>query len=179
MGKLIIDGIEVGGSSSASSVKYNNTNSTLVSTNVQGAITELNESLNELNSNLGGFTPVIDEEGKITGYTTTIGGADTVFPFSSLCKSVYDGKEGSASNTATIANLEIGKTYIVSLIHATTSNSMQLKSGATQLWCKSVYLPCHTGAYITTFMIVPTSTSVVFGHTSTGGLSYIYAKIEN
>ena len=49
MGKLIIDGIEVGGSSSASSVKYNNTNSTLVSTNVQGAI-------DELNSNLGGFS---------------------------------------------------------------------------------------------------------------------------
>ena len=32
---------------------------------------------------MGGFTPVIDENtGEITGYTTTIGGADTVFPFS-------------------------------------------------------------------------------------------------
>ena len=31
---------------------------------------------------IGGFTPVIDENtGEITGYTTTIGGADTVFPF--------------------------------------------------------------------------------------------------
>ena len=31
---------------------------------------------------MGGFTPVIDENtGEITGYTTTIGGADTVFPF--------------------------------------------------------------------------------------------------
>ena len=27
---------------------------------------------------------VIDETGKITGYTTTIGGADTVFPFSNI-----------------------------------------------------------------------------------------------
>lgn len=35
-------------------------------------------------SNLGGFTPVIDETGKITGYKTSVGGADTVFPFSSL-----------------------------------------------------------------------------------------------
>ena len=36
-----------------------------------------------LNDNLQGFTPVIDEStGKITGYKTTLGGADTVFPFS-------------------------------------------------------------------------------------------------
>lgn len=42
---------------------------------------------------LGGFKPVIDEStGKITGYKTTIGGADTVFPFS-----------GSASGTLIIA----------------------------------------------------------------------------
>lgn len=35
-----------------------------------------------LNDNLKGFEPVIDENtGKITGYKTTIGGADTVFPF--------------------------------------------------------------------------------------------------
>ncbi|MEY8324487.1 hypothetical protein AALB47_11325 [Lachnospiraceae bacterium 54-11] len=35
-----------------------------------------------LNDNLQGFTPVIDENtGKMTGYKTTIGGADTVFPF--------------------------------------------------------------------------------------------------
>ena len=28
-----------------------------------------------------GFEPVIDETGKITGYKTSVGGADTVFPF--------------------------------------------------------------------------------------------------
>lgn len=38
-------------------------------------------AVNELNSSLGGFTPVIDETGKITGYKTKAG-ADTVFPFS-------------------------------------------------------------------------------------------------
>lgn len=32
-------------------------------------------------SDLGGFAPIIDETGKITGYKTTVGGADTVFPF--------------------------------------------------------------------------------------------------
>ena len=35
---------------------------------------------------LGGFEPIIDDTGKITGYKTTIGGADTVFPFSEIDK---------------------------------------------------------------------------------------------
>lgn len=35
-------------------------------------------------SKLGGFTPVIDDTGKITGYKTSVGGADTVFPFNSI-----------------------------------------------------------------------------------------------
>lgn len=43
-------------------------------------VNELNASL----TNLGGFTPIIDETtGEITGYKTKIGGADTVFPFKS------------------------------------------------------------------------------------------------
>lgn len=42
------------------------------------ALKEVNSSLTDL----GGFKPVIDETtGEITGYKTTIGGADTVFPF--------------------------------------------------------------------------------------------------
>lgn len=46
-------------------------------------ITELNSSLTDL----GGFKPVIDETtGEITGYKTTIGGADTVFPFNTTGK---------------------------------------------------------------------------------------------
>lgn len=36
-------------------------------------------------SSLKGFEPILDETGKITGYKTEIGGADTVFPFSSGC----------------------------------------------------------------------------------------------
>jgi len=39
-----------------------------------------------LNNNLKGFSPVLDETGKITGYKTDIGGADTVFPFSGKTK---------------------------------------------------------------------------------------------
>lgn len=45
--------------------------------NVAGAL-----AVKEGFNNLGGFKPVIDSgTGQITGYTTTIGGADTVFPF--------------------------------------------------------------------------------------------------
>ena len=35
-----------------------------------------------LNSDLGGFHPIFDATGRITGYRTAVGGADTVFPFS-------------------------------------------------------------------------------------------------
>lgn len=39
--------------------------------------------LTQLSSDLGGFQPVIDSAGRITGYKTTVG-ADTVFPFSGV-----------------------------------------------------------------------------------------------
>lgn len=35
-----------------------------------------------LNNKLSGFEPICDSTGRITGYKTDIGGADTVFPFS-------------------------------------------------------------------------------------------------
>lgn len=46
-------------------------------TNMSAEVSEQNKNL----SALGGFTPIIDETGKITGYKTSVGGADTVFPF--------------------------------------------------------------------------------------------------
>lgn len=45
-----------------------------------------NQKKSQEYGNLGGFSPIIDETGKITGYMTTIGGADTVFPFSEIDK---------------------------------------------------------------------------------------------
>ena len=54
------------------------TNSTQIATTAF-----VTSAINAVSDNLGGFTPVIDEvSGQITGYKTTIGGADTVFPFS-------------------------------------------------------------------------------------------------
>ena len=39
---------------------------------------------------MGGFVPIIDPTtGKITGYKTTVGGADTVFPFSQMPNNIY------------------------------------------------------------------------------------------
>lgn len=58
-----------------------------------------NSSLDDL----GGFTPVIDEAtGKITGYKTKIGGADTVFPFSS--EVTAQGYSSSVTETTTLQN---------------------------------------------------------------------------
>lgn len=56
-----------------------------VGTDLQEQINGLKQADERINSNLenlGGFTPVIDSTGKITGYKTEAG-ADTVFPFSS------------------------------------------------------------------------------------------------
>lgn len=66
-----------------------------------GALAEVNSSLTDL----GGFKPVIDEStGEITGYKTTIGGADTVFPFKSDIPSyidctLYTGNNDKSSKT--------------------------------------------------------------------------------
>lgn len=50
-------------------------------------ITKANNDLNESLAILGGFAPIIDKAtGQITGYKTTIGGADTVFPFKTAQK---------------------------------------------------------------------------------------------
>ena len=62
------------------------------------------EKLNDSLQTLGGFTPVIDSTtGEITGYKTTIGGADTVFPFSSSDYNVLGFYcDASKTNTVTI-----------------------------------------------------------------------------
>lgn len=66
-----------------------------------------NDSLTSISTNLGGFTPIIDEAGKITGYKTTIGGADTVFPFSTIF-SEFDLSYISTSATKRVINVSEG-----------------------------------------------------------------------
>lgn len=68
---------DAGTMAGAENVGYNNSKSGIEAVNVQDAIDKLDDSLTEQPQ----F--IYDETGKITGYTTKIGGADTVFPFSS------------------------------------------------------------------------------------------------
>lgn len=64
MGKIIKNGVTYSGSSdNADSVKYNNNVSNLDATNVQEAIDKLDESVDTLNSNLGGMSFYEDENG--------------------------------------------------------------------------------------------------------------------
>lgn len=69
-------------------------------------------SLNRSLDTLGGFTPVIDETGKITGYKTKIGGADSVFPFSeelieqTVTKTVTYNNSNEQKVTFTFSNLK-------------------------------------------------------------------------
>jgi len=72
-----------GGAGTAEQMKYDNAESGLQADNVQGAIDEVTDSLEEQPQ----F--VYDENGQITGYTTKIGGADTVFPFKKGNKCTY------------------------------------------------------------------------------------------
>ena len=54
-------------------------------------------ALKAVNNSLGGFTPIIDGTGKITGYKTKAG-ADTVFPFSSVANGTFTFINGGSSN---------------------------------------------------------------------------------
>ena len=56
-------------------------------------------SIGELSNSLGGFIPIIDSTGKITGYKTKAG-ADTVFPFNNL----YDMQFASGNNISITLN---------------------------------------------------------------------------
>lgn len=95
---------------------------------------------------LGGFTPVIDSTGKITGYKTKAG-ADTVFPFSSGGKFATLNVIMSANATEArpfsynITNDE-NEEYYGSFVTGATSNNAQLsfnKSGKFKLIFRSAY----------------------------------------
>ena len=87
-----------GGGSISSSASYDTKNNIPHNADMLGRKYTA-EDIDKLNQNLeklGGFEPVIDDStGKITGYKTTIGGADTVFPFSSSGELYYLGSKSS------------------------------------------------------------------------------------
>ena len=74
--------------------------------------------VNDINSNLKGFEPILDNSGKITGYKTNLGGADTVFPFRSSISApesyVVDYVNGHGDATTLnpeFSGFEVGKQY--------------------------------------------------------------------
>lgn len=56
-------------------------------------------ALKQQNEKLKDFEPILDSTGKITGYKTSVGGADTVFPFNSDVRYQDWGTPGSAVNS--------------------------------------------------------------------------------
>ena len=107
MGKIIVNGDEYSGAcDTAVSVNYNNSLSGLKAKTVQEGIDELSESL-------GGVSQFIVDEttGKITGYKTSVGGADTVFPFKKITPTTLDKKTTYAKSFS--FDVESGKTYIL------------------------------------------------------------------
>ena len=106
------------------------------------------EMFGALNDNLKGFTPVIDENtGKMTGYKTAVGGADTVFPFSGnytvvfrLTLSVHgyiDGKNYGSSSWNITAKISDGKCTFSPSSVPMTSSILSSDLGAQ----KRVYVP--------------------------------------
>ncbi len=88
-------------------------------------IEELKKVDEEINSNietLGGFTPVIDSTGKITGYKTEAG-ADTVFPFKSGIKTAISAaKNYESAKTHTITASSLGFKRILGVMYITSSD---------------------------------------------------------
>lgn len=65
-------------------------------------------------TDLGGFKPVIDETtGEITGYKTTIGGADTVFPFSGEQILTFTGYQYYSSNICMLSPKNLSSLKVV------------------------------------------------------------------
>ena len=87
---------------------------------------ELNKNL----SALGGFTPIIDETGKITGYKTSVGGADTVFPFTkpSFLSADWTKSTPSGMNATVVANDDCAMMRISGMSDGNTALTSKLTS---------------------------------------------------
>ena len=143
-------------------------------------VNQLNDSLNAVNTNLGGFTPVIDSTGKITGYKTKVG-ADTVFPFSRLeIEEVYTQSNDeqnysatSASSASSNVNLTVpaGK-YIVCVTgyRCTTRDSDHAMQGWSSITKPTASSNTKILSENSNYIIVESDTDITLSHTySTSG----------
>ena len=175
MGKIIRNGIEFSSTvDTANNISYNNSLSGLKATTTQKAIDELADSLVEQP------TFVYDENGQITGYTTKIGGADTVFPFKSLSFSSCElGTTVNRGNACSVTSVFDKGTYTVLVMALITGSNTSKASpdvanvshhrelvvnNATVI--KQIKMCEETHTYLVTFKVENDSTSVEFKFTS-------------
>ena len=117
-----------------------------------------------LNNSLGGFTPIIDSTGKITGYKTKVG-ADTVFPFSG-------GISEFTFNSTSSFSAEIGAKYDIICATAYYQNAKSKLQGATIINEYCEYNLSNAG-YLYCAEIEATQNVVSFAGVSYIGLGYL------
>lgn len=144
------------------------------------------EEIDAVVDNLGGFTPVIDETGKVTGYKTNVGGADTVFPFSSGKDIVYIGVQATTFTSGwTEAQWFNGKTNTVGTIKvymeqapksATIVDKLQIEYNKIVALTDGIkYMKNKAGSTWTT---LPKGASVSASIGGTGSTSYLTFMCE-
>ena len=120
MPAMIYNGKIYGASSTlADDIIYDNTNSGLRAGTVGEAIDEL--VVNGVGGGSNGVNFVFNEDGSIQGYTTSIGGADTVFPFKSGMNGL---KLVALSNNFQTSGGATIKVYDDDFVEATNSGSV-------------------------------------------------------
>lgn len=166
----------------ASDVEFNdgNTAETKVGA-IKGITTDLNTTetgyaadmtaLTQLYSDLGGFNPIVDETtGKITGYKTTVGGADTVFPFSEI-------EKDKLIKALSTSGLNINANSTPEEIYDKLSSAIFIPTG--QIWPDSVgneiTLGNATISFVGNFRVG--DSSYVYGdHTITYTIGFVLTK---
>lgn len=109
MPAMIYNGKIYGASSTlADDIIYDNTNSGLTAGTVGEAIDEL--AINGAGSGTSGVSFVFNEDGSIKGYKTSIGGADTVFPFKGRSNEKIYALGAGVNNTTQINTLDLDVT---------------------------------------------------------------------
>lgn len=103
-------------------------------------------------------TFVYDEDGKITGYKTKIGGADTVFPFSN--SNLKIGTFAKYDAIGSLDNLEVGKIYAIAALNQSTSG-VGFKTGAEVL--SGGYISWVSNWHYWLYIVKATDTIITFG----------------
>ena len=123
MGKIIRNGISFSGAviDTANNINYDNSISGLEAKTTQEAIDEINETVEEINENLGGLRFGVDGEGNY-GY---FGADDSLIPFKSgkvniinLCSLTSSAQSINLTQYSGYENFKIGENLIIAAVSA-------------------------------------------------------------